>query len=190
MDLNRYTERARGFMQAAQSLAQGRNHQRLTPEHLLKVQLDDEDGLAANLITAAGGNAKQAHDTVEAALGKLPKVEGQGAGQVYLAPELAKLFEQAETLAKEAGDSYVTAERLLLAQALNSGTAAADARARANVTPQALNRAIEDMRKGRRADSATAEDQYDALKKYTIDMTAQAREGKLDPVIGRDEEIR
>ncbi len=190
MEFEKYTERSRGFVQAAQSLAQRSGHQRLTPEHLLKVLLDDPEGLAANLVQAAGGNPKSAREAVEAALDKQPKVEGSGAGQVYLAPELARLFEQAETLADKAGDSYVTAERLLLALALAQGTAAAKALADAGVTPQGLNGAINDIRKGRKAESASAEEGYDALKKYARDLTEVAREGKLDPVIGRDEEIR
>ncbi len=190
MDFEKYTDRSRGFIQAAQGLALRSNHQRLTPEHLLKILLDDKEGLAANLIRAAGGDAKQALALTEAELNKLPKVEGAGAGQVYLAPELARLFEQAEKLAEKAGDSYVTAERLLLALAMASGTGAAKALSDAGVSAQSLNQAIEEVRKGRTADSASAEEGYDALKKYAQDLTAAAREGKLDPVIGRDEEIR
>ncbi|MCG8357342.1 MAG: ATP-dependent chaperone ClpB [Kiloniellales bacterium] len=190
MDFEKYTERSRGFVQAAQTLAQRSGHQRLTPEHLLKVLLDDPEGLAGNLLRAAGGDPKAALAAVDAELGKQPKIEGSGAGQVYLAPELARLFEQAETLAEKAGDSFVTAERLLLALALAKGTPAAKALAAGGATPQALNSAINDLRKGRSADSATAESGYDALKKYARDLTEVAREGKLDPVIGRDEEIR
>jgi len=190
MEFEKYTERSRGFIQAAQSLALRSGHQRLTPEHILKILLDDEEGLAANLIAAAGGDHAKARSGIEAALGKLPKVEGGGAGQVYLAPETARLFESAEEIAKKAGDSYVTAERLLLALALAAGTPSAKVLADAGVTAQGLNAAINDVRKGRRADSATAENAYDALKKYAIDMTERARESKLDPVIGRDEEIR
>jgi ATP-dependent Clp protease ATP-binding subunit ClpB len=190
MDLNRYTERSRGFLQAAQTLANRKHHQRLTPEHLLKVLLDDEEGLAGNLIRAAKGKPEAALKAVEEALAKQPKVEGAGAGQLYLAQETNDLFGQAEKLSEEAGDSYVTAERILLAIALLPGTAAAKALAAAGITPQSLNKAINTMRKGRRADSATAEDQYEALNKYARDLTAVAREGKLDPVIGRDEEIR
>jgi ATP-dependent Clp protease ATP-binding subunit ClpB len=190
MEFEKYTERAKGFIQAAQSLALRSGHQRLTPEHILKVLLDDKEGLAANLIGAAGGDGKQALRAVEAELAKLPRVEGQGAGQVFLAPETARLFEQAEKLADKAGDSFVTVERLLLALALASGTGAAKALADAGLTPQGLNSAIENLRKGRRAESASAEEGYDALKKYARDLTAVAREGKLDPVIGRDEEIR
>ena len=190
MEFERYTERSRGFVQSAQSLALRSGHQRFTPEHLLQTLVDDDEGLAANLIAAAGGTAEGVRRGVEEALAKLPKVEGSGAGQVYLAPETARLFEAAEQLAAKAGDGYVTAERLLLALALAAGTAAATVLADAGVTPAGLNAAINDIRKGRRADSATAEDSYEALKKYAIDLTARAREGRLDPVIGRDEEIR
>lgn len=190
MNLEKYTERARGFIQSAQTLALRSNHQQLTPLHVLKVLLDDKEGLAANLITAAGGDSRKALATVEAGLNKIAKVEGGGAGQVYLAPETARLFDQAEQVAEKSGDSFVTAERLLLALALAQGTDAAKALADAGMTAQALNGAINDIRQGRKADSATAEDSYDALKKYAQDLTAAAREGKLDPVIGRDEEIR
>lgn len=190
MDFEKYTERLRGFVQSAQTLAMREGHQQFTPPHLLKTLLDDKEGLCANLIAAAGGDAKQALANTEAELRKMPKVEGAGAGQVYLARETAQLFAQAETIAKKAGDSFVTVERLLLALALATGTSAAKALADAGVTPQNLNRAIEDLRKGRTATSAGAEDGYDALKKYACDLTAEAEEGKLDPVIGRDEEIR
>ena len=190
MEADKYTERARGFLQNAQTLALRSGHQRLTPEHLLKVLLDDPEGQAAKLIAAAGGDAKQARAGIEAELAKLPKVEGAGAGQVYMSPELARLFEQAEQLAQKAGDLFVTVERLLLALALAKGTPAAKALSAARVTPERLNAAVEAMRKGRRADSASAEEGYDALEKYARDLTAAAREGKLDPVIGRDEEIR
>ncbi|MBV9522228.1 MAG: AAA family ATPase, partial [Alphaproteobacteria bacterium] len=190
MDFEKYTERAKGFVQSAQGAALRSGHQRLTPEHILKALLEDKEGLCANLIGAAGGDPGLALRHVEAALAKLPRVEGQGAGQVFLAPETARLFEQAQTLAEKAGDSFVTVERLLLALALAKGTPAATALADAHVTPQALNRAVEDLRKGRRADTASAEEGYDSLKKYARDLTAVAREGKLDPVIGRDEEIR
>ena len=190
MDFEKYTERARGFLQAAQTLALRRGHQRFSPEHLLKALLDDEEGLAANLMRAAGARPGQALPAVEAELDKLPKVEGAGAGQIYLAPETARVFESAEQIAEKAGDSFVTAERLLLALALATGTAAARILAEAGLTAQALNAAINDLRKGRKADTATAEEGYDALEKYARDITALAREGKLDPVIGRDEEIR
>ena len=190
MDLEKYTERSQGFIQSAQTLALRSGHQRLTPEHLLKVLLEDKEGLAANLMRAAGSDPGAALAALERELAKLPRVEGSGAGQVYLTPELARVFEQAEAIAAKAGDSFVTAERLLLALALAAGTAAARVLKDAGLTPQSLNKAIEDVRKGRRADSASAEASYDALKKYARDLTEAARDGKLDPVIGRDEEIR
>ena len=190
MDLEKYTERARGFVQSAQGLAVRSGHQRFTPEHILKVLLDDEEGLAAGLIRAGGGRPDQALTGVETVLNKLPKVEGSSAGQLYLAPETARVFDGAESLAKKAGDSFVTAERLLLALLIEPNTEAAKILKTAGVTAQALNEAINAVRKGRTADSATAEDGYEALKKYTRDLTAEARSGKLDPVIGRDEEIR
>jgi ATP-dependent Clp protease ATP-binding subunit ClpB len=190
MDFEKFTERSRGFVQAAQGLAVRSGHQRFTPEHLLKVLLDDDEGLCGNLIRAAGGRPDQAGQRVEAALGKLPRVEGSGAGQVYLAPETARLFDAAAKIAEKAGDSFVTVERLLLALTLASETPAATILADSGVTPQALEAAIRDMRKGRTADSATAEDSLDALRKYARDLTEEARHGKLDPVIGRDEEVR
>lgn len=190
MDFDKYSERSKGFIQSAQTLALRHGHQRLTPEHLLKVLLDDKEGLAAKLIKAAGGDHKKALAGAEAEIAKLPKVEGPGAGGLHLTSELARVFQLAEEAATKAGDEYVTAERLLLALCMGAGSAAARVLSEAAVTPQALNRAIEDMRKGRKATSASAEDGYDALKKYARDLTAAAREGKLDPVIGRDEEIR
>ncbi|HEX9647374.1 MAG TPA: ATP-dependent chaperone ClpB [Alphaproteobacteria bacterium] len=190
MNVDRYTERSRGFIQSAQARAVAAGHQRFTPEHLLKELLDDRDGLAANLMRAAGGRPDQALQLVEAELARLPKVEGGGAGQLYLAPETARLFESAEKIAEKAGDKFVTAERLLLALALAKGTAAARALADSGLTPDGLNAAINELRKGRTADSASSEDSYDALKRYARDITELARAGKLDPVIGRDEEIR
>ena len=189
MDIERFTERARGFIQAAQGLALRSNNQQILPQHLLKVLIDDGEGLAARLIRAAGGHPDQVRSENEMALAKVPQVQG-GGGQVYLAPETARLLETAEQAAKKAGDSYVTAEYLLLALAMSEGTEAARALKDAGVTPQGLNKAIADLRQGRVADSATAENQYDALKKYARDLTELARSGKLDPVIGRDEEIR
>ena len=153
MDLERYTERSRGFIQGAQALALREGHQRFTPEHVLKVLLDDPEGLAANLIKAAGGDPKRALDQTEAALAKLPRVEGSGAGQLYLAPETARLFDQADKLAEKAGDSFVTVERMLMALAMAAGTEAANALKQAGVSAQGLNRAIEALRKGRTADS-------------------------------------
>ncbi len=190
MNLEKYTERARGFVQAAQSLALREGHQQFTPEHILKVLLDDEEGLAAGLIDKAGGNSREALRQVELALSKLPKVQGSGAGQLYMAPTTARVFDNAEKIAQKAGDSFVTVERLLLALAMEKGSEAGKILANAGVTPQTLNAAIDDLRKGRTADSASAENAYDALKKYTRDLTDAARNGKLDPVIGRDEEIR
>ncbi|HMR31759.1 MAG TPA: ATP-dependent chaperone ClpB [Geminicoccaceae bacterium] len=189
MDFEKYTERARGFVQSAQGLALREGHQRFLPEHLLKVLLDDSEGLAANLIQAAGGNPRAALQGTEQLLRRQPKVEGSGAGQVYLAPETARLFDAAQKIAQKSGDSFVTVERLLLAIAM-SETDAARVLRDAGVNAQALNAAIEQIRKGRTADTASAEQGYDALKKYTRDLTAAAREGKLDPVIGRDDEIR
>lgn len=190
MDFEKFTERSRGFIQSAQGLALREDHQQFSPEHLLKVLLDDEQGLAAGLIGAAGGDAKAALKAVEAAIGKFPKVEGSGAGQLYMAPALAKVFDQAKTLSEKAGDSFVTAERLLLALVMEKSADAAKILKDAGVTAVGLNHAINEIRKGRTADSASAEDTFDALKKYARDLTEVAREGKLDPVIGREEEIR
>ena len=190
MNQEKYTDRMRGFLQSAQMLALREGHQRFIPDHLLKVLLDDPEGLAANLITAAGGDSRAVHRAVEANLAKQPKVEGQGAGQIYMAPETARIFDQAEAIAEKAGDSFVTVERMLMALVLAKGTDAAEALAKAGVKPQPLEKAIADLRKGRTADSASAEGSYDALKKYARDLTQAARDGKLDPVIGRDEEIR
>ena len=190
MNFDKYTDRSKGFIQSAQSLALREGHQQFTPEHLLKVLLDDPEGLAAGLIDRSGGNSRQALSAVEAALAKRPKVSGGGAGQVYLDPALARVFDVAEKAGEKAGDSFVTVERLLLALALEKGTEAGKILANAGVTPQNVNAAIESLRKGRTADSASAENAYDALKKYSRDLTQAARDGKLDPVIGRDEEIR
>jgi ATP-dependent Clp protease ATP-binding subunit ClpB len=189
MDIKKFTERAQGFLQAAEGVAIRSSHQRLMPEHLLKALLEDKEGLAANLITAAGGSQPAAETAVDLALAKLPKVEGPGAGQITLSPELARVLEAAQQHAEKTGDSFVTVERLLLTLALGGG-AAGDALKAAGVTPQTLDRAIGDLRKGRKADSATAESGYGALEKYARDLTQAARDGKLDPVIGRDEEIR
>ena len=164
------------------------NHQRLAPEHLLKAVLDDEQGLAANLISAAGGNPGRVLEAADAALAKLPQVTGD-AGQVYLDGQTGKVLDQAETLAKKAGDSFVPVERVLTALAMVKSKAR-EALEAGGVNAQALNSAINDVRKGRTADSASAEDSYDALKKYARDLTEAAGEGKIDPIIGRDEEIR
>ncbi len=190
MNFEKYTDRARGFVQSAQSLALREGHQQFAPEHLLKVLLDDPEGLAAGLIDRSGGNSRQSLRETEAALAKRPKVSGGGAGQVYLDPGLARVFDAAERAGEKAGDSFVTVERLLLALALEKDSEAGKALSKAGVTPQNLNAAIEALRKGRTADSASAENAYDALKKYARDLTQAARDGKIDPVIGRDEEIR
>jgi ATP-dependent Clp protease ATP-binding subunit ClpB len=190
MNIEKYTERARGFIQSAQSLAVRDGHQQFSPLHLLKVLLDDSEGLAGGLIDRAGGNSRAILKATEDALGKLPKVSGSGAGQVYLSPELARAFDAAEKAAEKAGDSFVTVERLLLGLALDKNSEAGGILGKGGVTAQSLNAAIESLRKGRTADSATAENAYDALKKYARDLTQAARDGKLDPVIGRDEEIR
>ncbi|MBA4791998.1 MAG: ATP-dependent chaperone ClpB [Rhizobiales bacterium] len=189
MNFEIYTERARGFVQSAQALAVREGNQQFVPEHLLKVLMDDPEGLCSGLIQRAGGNPTQVRADVEAALAKLPKVQG-GSGQVYLSQQLARVFEAAEQAAKKAGDGYVTVERMLLALTIEKDNDAGKILARAGVTPQGLNAAIEALRKGRTADTATAENAYDALKKYARDLTQAARDGKLDPVIGRDEEIR
>ncbi|GAA6189730.1 ATP-dependent chaperone ClpB [Litorivita sp. NS0012-18] len=188
MDLNKFTERARGFIQAAQTIAMREDHQRLTPDHILKALMDDPEGFASTLITRAGGQAKAVLQTVDANLAKMPKVSGD-AGQTYMDQTTAKVLAEAESLAKKAGDSFVPVERLLTALALvKSG--AKEALAAGGVTPQTLNAAINDIRKGRKADSASAEDSYEALEKYTNDLTAAAEAGKIDPIIGRDDEIR
>jgi ATP-dependent Clp protease ATP-binding subunit ClpB len=189
-NLEKYTDRAKGFLQAAQTIAQREGHQQFTPEHLLKALLDDAEGLCAGLVDRAGGRGAEARRLADLAVAKLPKVSGSGAGQLYLAPGLARVFTAAEKAAEKAGDSFVTVERLLLALAIEKETEAGKALAAAGVSPQSLNGAIEALRKGRTADSATAENAYDALRKYTRDLTEAARSGKLDPVIGRDEEIR
>ena len=188
MNLEKFTERARGFLQAAQTIALREDHQRLVPSHLLKALLDDDQGMAANLIKRAGGAPDRVAQANDIALAKIPKVSG-GEGQIYMDPQTAKVVDQAEQIAKKGGDSFVTVERLLTALALvkSDAKAALDAGA---VTAQNLNAAINDLRKGRTADSASAEEGYDALKKYARDLTQAAREGKIDPIIGRDEEIR
>jgi ATP-dependent Clp protease ATP-binding subunit ClpB len=190
MNFEKYTERARGFVQSAQSLALREGHQQFTPEHLLKVLLDDPEGLASGLIERAGGNPREVLLGVDAVIGKMPKVSGGGAGQLYMAPALARVFDAAEKAAEKAGDSYVTVERLLLGLALEKDSEAGRALAKSGISPQNLNAAINALRKGRTADNASAENAYDALKKYARDLTEAARGGKIDPVIGRDEEIR
>jgi ATP-dependent Clp protease ATP-binding subunit ClpB len=189
LNIEKYSERSRGFIQSAQTAALGKGHQQFSPIHLLKVLMDDDQGMANGLIERAGGDPKAVRAGVEAALNKIPKVSGD-AGQLYLGRELARVFDTAEQAAQKAGDSFVTVERLLLALVVEKDTDAGKILASAGVTAQGLNAAIEAIRKGRTADSASAENTYDALKKYARDLTQDVREGKLDPVIGRDEEIR
>jgi len=189
MNIEKYTERARGFLQAAQTIALREGHQQFAPEHVLKALLDDSEGMAAGLIARAGGDAKTALQLTDQALAKLPKVEG-GSGQLYLQPGTARVFDAAEKAADKAGDSFVTVERLLLALVIEKDTEAGKALAKAGLSAQNLNAAINAMRQGRTADNASAENAYEALKKYARDLTEAARDGKLDPVIGRDEEIR
>src|SRR5437879_2270552 len=190
MNIEKYTERARGFIQSAQSLAMRDGHQQFSSLHMLKVLLDDSEGLAGGLIDRAGGNSRAILKATEDALKKLPKVSGSGAGQIYLAPDMARAFDAAEKAAEKAGDGFVTVERLLLGLTLEKNSEAGSILSKGGVTPQNLNAAIEALRKGRTAASATAESTYEALKKYARDLTQAARDGKLDPVIGRDEEIR
>ena len=189
MDIEKYSDRVKGFIQSAQTAALSEGHQHFTAEQLLKVLLQDEEGLAASLIRKAGGRAKDALMATELALDKLPKVSG-GNGQLYLSQPLAKVFSTAETAADKAGDSYVTVERLLLAMAIEKSSPTSGILEKAGVTASGLNKAIDELRQGRTADSANAEAGYDALKKYARDLTKEARDGKLDPVIGRDDEIR
>jgi ATP-dependent Clp protease ATP-binding subunit ClpB len=187
MDLSKFTERARGFIQAAQTIAIRENHQRILPEHILKALLDDDQGFASNLITRSGGDAKSVRDHVATTLSKLPKVEG--VAQAYIDNQTVKVIGEAEDIAKKAGDQFVPAERILTALAIvKSG--ANDALSAGRVSAQSLNSAINDIRKGRTADSANAEEGYDALGKYAQDLTEAARDGKIDPIIGRDDEIR
>ncbi len=189
MNLEKFTDRARGFLQAAQTIAQREDHQKLVPEHLLKALLDDDQGMAANLITRAGGDVARVAESANLALSKLPKVTGDGGGQLYMDSQTAKVMGEAEKLAEKAGDSFVAVERLLTALAMVRSKAR-EALEAGGVNAQVLNAAINDIRQGRTADSASAEDNYEALKKYARDLTAAAREGKIDPIIGRDEEIR
>ena len=186
--MSKFTERSRGFVQAAQTIAMRENHQRLVPEHLLKAMMDDPEGLASNLIKRAGGAPELVVEALAQSMARLPKVTGDGA-QVYTDNAFVRVLDEAEKVASKAGDSFVPVERMLTAMALVPSKAK-DALGAGKVTAQALNEAINDIRKGRTADSASAEDGYDALKKYARDLTEAAREGKIDPIIGRDEEIR
>ncbi|WP_417740979.1 ATP-dependent chaperone ClpB [Salipiger sp.] len=188
MNLEKFTERSRGFIQAAQTIAMRESHQRLAPEHLLKALMDDDQGLASNLITRAGGQPARVVEMLEQKLSKIAKVGGD-AGQVYLDPATGKVLDEAEKIAKKAGDSFVPVERILMALAIEK-SGAKQALEAGGVTPQKLNEAINDIRKGRTADSANAEEGYEALKKYARDLTEAAEQGKIDPIIGRDDEIR
>ncbi len=189
MNIEKFTERARGFLQAAQTIATREYHQRLTPEHLIKALLDDEEGAAAGLLRVAGADPKAAQTAIDAEVARLPRVQGSGAGQPQVTPELVRALDSAERDAAKAGDEFVAQDRLLLALSAAEGPGARALRA-AGATPQAIEKAIADVRKGRKVTSANAEETFDALEKYARDLTAVAREGKLDPVIGRDEEIR
>ncbi|MBR0669175.1 ATP-dependent chaperone ClpB [Roseomonas hellenica] len=189
MDIEKFTDRARGFLQAAQTIAIREFHQRITPEHLLKALLDDEEGAAAGLVRAAGGDQARVQQAVAAALAKQAKVSGQGAGQPQFTPEIVRILDAAQQQATKAGDEYVAQDRLLVALAASDTDAGRALRA-AGADPQRLEKAVADVRKGRKVDSANAEANFDALKKYARDITEVARNGKLDPVIGRDEEIR
>jgi ATP-dependent Clp protease ATP-binding subunit ClpB len=191
MNLEKYTDRAKGFLQSAQTVAIRMSHQRIAPEHVLKALLEDEQGMAAGLIKAAGGDPKRAVAETDQALAKIPAVSGSGAQQTPgLDNDVVRILDQAEQIATKAGDSFVTVERLLVALALSLTTAAGKALKAAGAAPEALIAAINQLRQGRNADTAGAEDRYDALKKFARDLTQAARDGKLDPVIGRDEEIR
>ncbi|MEO0643901.1 MAG: Clp protease N-terminal domain-containing protein, partial [Pseudomonadota bacterium] len=190
MNLEKFTDRAKGFLQSALTVAIRMNHQRISPVHILKALLEDDEGMAAGLIQRAGGDASAAVSAVDLALAKIPVVTGGGAqSQPGLDNDAVRVLDGAETLAEKAGDAYVTVERLLTALALAPGETA-NAMKSANISPQSLNAAIEDLRGGKKADSANAESTYDAMEKFARDLTQAARDGKLDPVIGRDEEIR
>nr|CDP80614.1 ATP-dependent clp protease, ATP-binding subunit ClpB [Bartonella schoenbuchensis] len=189
MNVDKYSEQLQMFLQTAQGSALACDHQQFMPEHLLKALLEDSQGLAISLIQKAGGNLAALKDALEDALNALPKVQG-GNGQLYMSQPLAKVLKMAEDLAQKAGDQFVTVERVLQALVMEKAAKTADILSNAGVTPQALNQAINAMRKGKTATSAHAESQYDALEKYARDLTKDAREGKLDPVIGREEEIR
>jgi len=188
MNMEKFTERSRGFLQAAQTIAMREGNQRVMPEHLLKALMDDDQGLASNLIRKSGGEPLRVAEAVAAAVEKQPKVSG-GTGEVYVDTSLVRVLDEAEKIAKKASDSFVPVERILMALAMVN-TRAKDALDAGAVTAQKLNGAINDIRKGRTADTASADEGYDALKKYARDLTTAAEEGKIDPIMGRDEEIR
>ncbi|HPU15839.1 MAG TPA: Clp protease N-terminal domain-containing protein, partial [Polymorphobacter sp.] len=190
MNIEKFTDRAKGFLQSAQTVAIRNDNQRVAPEHLLKALLEDEEGMASNLIRAAGGRPEAAMQATDLAIAKIAKVTGAGAQNLQWDNDTVRILDNAEQIATKAGDSFVPVERLLMAIALATTTAAGKALADAGVTAVGLNSAIDSVRKGRTADSANAEAGFEALKKYARDLTQAARDGKLDPVIGRDEEIR
>lgn len=190
MDFDKFTEKSKAFLQQAQTLAMRSGHQSLEPDHMLKIMLDDEDAVVAKLVQAADGDVSRLTQDIDGALAKLPVVEGPGAGQLRLSTDLAKILDNALNLSEKAGDKFVTAERILQAMSTSRATSVSEALHDAGVTVTGLNQAINNMRKGRTADTATAENQFEALSKYSRDLTEDAREGRLDPIIGRDEEIR
>lgn len=191
MNLDKFTDRAKGFLQSAQTVAIRMEHQQVTAEHLAKALLEDEQGMAAGLIARAGGSAEAAIREIDEELAKIPQVTGGGAQQTpQLANDAVRILDTAEQIATKADDTYVTVERLLLALTMAKGSPSGEAFNKAGVKPEALNTAINELRGGRTADTASAEDRYDALKKFATDLTERAREGKIDPIIGRDEEIR
>lgn len=190
MNLEKYTDRAKGFIQAAQTIAIRDGHQKFLPEHILKALLDDKEGFASKLIEKSGGDAKAAYVANETSLDRVPKVTGSGAGQLYMDASLVKFSDNAEKVAEKSGDSFVTVETLLLGLLLTLDSDAGKALKNANVKAENLNEVINELRKGRSADTASAEENYEALEKYARDLTQAARDGQLDPVIGRDEEIR
>ncbi|MCH2163571.1 MAG: ATP-dependent chaperone ClpB, partial [Marinovum sp.] len=190
MNLEKFTDRAKGFLQSAQTVAIRMNHQRITPLHLVKALLEDEEGMAAGLIQRAGGDASTAVNAIDLGLSKIPAVTGSGAQQTPgMDNDLVRALDSAEQLAEKAGDSFVTVERMLTALTMDQGAAGKALKA-GGINAQSLNAAIEDLRGGKKADSANAESTYDAMEKFARDLTQAARDGKLDPVIGRDEEIR
>ncbi|HTK85594.1 MAG TPA: Clp protease N-terminal domain-containing protein, partial [Patescibacteria group bacterium] len=190
MDFEKFTEKTRGFLQKAQTLATRRHHQSLEPEHMLRVMLDDPDGLTRKLVQAGGGDINKLSGDVDTAIAKFPEVRGPGATGLRISTDLAKILDNAMTLAEKAGDKFITAERILQAMAQAKASNVEEILTRSGMTPVRLNQSINEIRKGRTADTANAEGNFDALGKYARDLTEVAREGKLDPVIGRDEEIR
>ncbi len=190
MDFGRYSEKTKSYIQAAQTLALRSGHQSMEPEHILKAMLDDRQGIVPRVLDLAGGDTDKIEKETDKALAKFPVVEGSGAGQLRLGADLAKIFDEALKVSEKAGDKFVTAERMLQAMILQRSAPVSEIIENGNVTPQSLNNAINEMRKGRTADTPTSEDQFEALLKYARDLTQVARDGKLDPVIGRDEEIR